>query len=136
MMDNGKVLNFVAAPAKRLSIGEEINAMSEKEYCNYRGVADFMSEIPTAENSEVNFKALSCNLSNSSLATLSEPTMNVDALINLSRFLENSQSSANFPDVSVLPDVLRDVGKFVNERKQMKYNHERFKKTLVFIEGN
>lgn len=64
---------------------------------------------------------------------LSKPVMNVDSLFNLARYLEKNQFSAGFPEVTVIPDVLRNVGKFVNERKRMKYEHQEFEKKLKFV---
>lgn len=64
---------------------------------------------------------------------LQEPVMNVDSLFNLAKFLESSQSDSSFPEVTVIPDLLRSVGKFVNERKKMKFAHQEFEKKLKFL---
>lgn len=63
-------------------------------------------------------------------AGIQEPVMNVDGLFNLAKYLETSE---DVPDVTVIPDVLRDVGKFVNERKKMKYSHHEFEKKIQFL---
>lgn len=109
--------------------------MTENKYCGYQGLADFKAEIMANENIGNDFNKLSTELSTVTHPVLSDPVINVSSLTSLARFLESSQSNANFPDISVLPSVLRNIGKFVNERKQLKYNHERFKATLCFL-GN
>lgn len=64
---------------------------------------------------------------------ISESAMNVGAVFNLAKFLENSNSDPSFPEVTVIPDVLRSVGKFVNERKKMKYAHLEFQEKMRFL---
>lgn len=66
---------------------------------------------------------------------LSEPTLNVDSLFSLAKFLDQSKSNRSFPEITVIPDVLRSIGKFVNERRQMKYAHREFEKKLEFLSG-
>lgn len=64
---------------------------------------------------------------------LSAPVMNVDGLFKLAGFLDSNRTETGFPEVSVIPDVLRSVGKFVNERKKMKYSHLEFEKKMKFL---
>lgn len=65
--------------------------------------------------------------------TLPEPVMNMDSLLNLVDFLDTSKSDSAFPEIAVIPDMLRDVGKFVNERKKMKYSHKEFEMKIKFL---
>lgn len=65
--------------------------------------------------------------------TLPEPVMNMDSLLNLADFLDTSKSDSAFPEIAVIPDMLRDVGKFVNERKKMKYSHKEFEMKIKFL---
>lgn len=62
-----------------------------------------------------------------------EPVMNTDGLFKLANFVESNKTEVGFPEVTVIPDLLRSVGKFVNERKRMKYAHQEFEKKLKFI---
>lgn len=65
--------------------------------------------------------------------TLPEPVMNVDSLFGLADFLDASKMDNSFPEITVIPDVLRSVGKFVNERKKMKYFHKEFEMKIKFL---
>lgn len=65
--------------------------------------------------------------------TLPEPVMNVDSLFKLADFLDIGKTDSSFPEITVIPDVLRNVGKFVNERKKMKYSHKEFEKKIKFL---
>ena len=65
--------------------------------------------------------------------TLPEPVMNMDSLFKLADFLDTSKSDSSFPEITVIPDMLRSVGKFVNERKKMKYSHKEFEMKIKFL---
>lgn len=65
--------------------------------------------------------------------TLPEPVMNMDSLFKLADFLDTSKSDSSFPEITVIPDMLRSVGKFVNERKKMKYSHKEFEMNIKFL---
>lgn len=73
------------------------------------------------------------NRESSTQNTLPEPVMNMDSLLNLADFLDTSKSDSAFPEIAVIPDMLRDVGKFVNERKKMKYSHKEFEMKIKFL---
>lgn len=62
-----------------------------------------------------------------------ESVMNTQGLFELANFMESNKTEVGFPEVTVIPDLLRNVGKFVNERKRMKYAHQEFEKKLKFI---
>ena len=64
---------------------------------------------------------------------LAAPTLNVEGLNKLADFLDSQKNEVGFPEVTVIPDVLRNVGKFVNERKRMKYSHQEFEKKMKFL---
>lgn len=66
-------------------------------------------------------------------SSLPEPVMNVDSLFNLAEFLEKSNHDQSFPEITVIPDVLKSVGRFVNERKKMKYAHKEFEQKIRFL---
>lgn len=65
--------------------------------------------------------------------TLPVPVMNVESLFKLADFLETSKTNSSFPEITVIPDVLKNVGKFVNERKKMKYSHRKFEMKINFL---
>ena len=73
------------------------------------------------------------SLPSTTLPSVQEPAMNVDSLYKLAKFLDTSQSTPSFPEITVLPDLFRSIGKFVNERKKMKYAHKEFEKKVEFL---
>ena len=73
------------------------------------------------------------SLPSNSLSSIQAPVINVDSLYNLAKFLDTSQSTPSFPEVVVLPDLFRSIGKFVNERKKIKYAHKEFEKKIQFL---
>lgn len=64
---------------------------------------------------------------------LAAPTLNVEGLKKLADFLDTQKTEVGYPEVTVIPDVLRSVGKFVNERKRMKYSHQEFQMKMKFL---
>lgn len=64
---------------------------------------------------------------------LPEPVMNVKSLIKLANYLDTNKSDHSFPEITFIPDLLRNVGRFVNERKRMKYKHQEFISKIEFL---
>lgn len=64
---------------------------------------------------------------------LPEPVLSENSLLKLADFLEAEKSDYNFPEISVIPNVLKSVGRFVNERKKMKYAHKEFEQKISFL---
>lgn len=64
---------------------------------------------------------------------IQEPVMNTDQLFHLANFLETNPTNAPFPEITVIPDVLRNIARFANERKKMKYAHQEFEKKIQFL---
>lgn len=52
------------------------------------------------------------------------PALNVDEVTNLISYLDSQKNEKDFPEVIVMPDFLRSILKFINERTTMKYSHQ------------
>ena len=101
-----------------------------KRYSGYQGYSNKVHKN-NLQNSQKVFSSeiVTEEMSN----TLPEPVMNVDSLFKLADFLNASKADISFPEVTVMPDVLKSVGKFVNERRKMKYAHKEFEGKLNLL---
>ena len=103
------------------------------EYKRYSGYQGYSNKVRknNLQNSQKVFSSevVAEEMSN----TLPEPVMNVDSLFKLADFLNASKADISFPEVTVMPDVLKSVGKFVNERRKMKYAHKEFEGKLTLL---
>ena len=101
--------------------------MAHKNSNGYKGYRGFSNN--NIKGYPISLEQSIVNVDNS----IQEPAMNVEGLLNLANFLETSDTSVGFPEVTVIPDVLRNVARFVNERKKMKYAHREFEKKIQFL---
>lgn len=97
-------------------------------YSGYCGYNKSTFNVQDSEHSFSSDKVVEANEN-----SLSKPVMNVDSLFKLANFLDANKASNSFPEITVIPDVLRSVGRFVNERKRMKYSHQEFEAKVKFL---
>lgn len=102
----------------------------KKRYSGYQGDCKKRSDN-NLKNSQKMF--LPEDMVRNTRNTLPESVMNVESLFKLADFLETSKTDSSFPEITVIPNVLKTVGKFVNERKKMKYSHEEFEMKINFL---
>ena len=101
-----------------------------RRYRGYQGYGKGIFEENLQKSSQV---FLPENMEEVKRNPMPETVMNVDSLFKLANFLDTSKSESSFPEITVIPDVLRSVGKFVNERKKMKYSHKEFEMKIQFL---
>lgn len=87
----------------------------KKRYSGYQGDCKKRSDN-NLKNSQKMF--LPEDMVRNTRNTLPESVMNVESLFKLADFLETSKTDSSFPEITVIPNVLKTVGKFVNERKK------------------
>lgn len=99
----------------------------------YNGYQPYREKTFKSNRQNISQEFLPDDIVDISNNTLPEPVMNVDALFKLANFLDTSKSKESFPEITVIPSVLRSVGKFVNERKKIKNSHKEFEKKIEFL---
>lgn len=101
----------------------------KKNYPNNRRKTQYHN----APSSSQKLEPVEINYSPVITPTLQLPSINVDTIFGLADYIDNSQNTPSFPEISIIPNVLRNLGKFVNERTRMRHAHEEFEKKLAFV---
>lgn len=62
------------------------------------------------------------------------PGINIDELNKMADFLDKNRIEiGEVIDIKVVPDFLKSAGKFLNERKKMKYEHQELEKKMQIV---
>lgn len=63
------------------------------------------------------------------------PTISIEKINSLKKFLDSKRPDKSFPSISIFPDMLGSVLTFVNERKMMRIDQEQLSKKIAAVNG-
>ena len=72
-------------------------------------------------------------MKNIATSSLPVPVMDIDSCQSLAKFLDKERSKSSFPEISILPNVIKSLCNFFNERKEIYYSHQEFKMKTKFL---